>query len=595
MHNMSTQGGSINFVIKVGSNQIDNSYPVVAIKIDKTLNKIPYAKLTLHDGSPMQDAFVVSNNNVFEIGSPITIQLGYQPTLETVFQGIIVKQTIQSNRHTVPYLVIDCRDAAYRTTLVPKNKTFANLCDSDILAKIISTYSDLAKDIASTTIQHEILAQQETTDWDFLNIRAEANGQVILVDDGKITSQKPQVSQSPTLTLDYDTHVYALHLEMDARDQWQGASGTIWDPNRQDNQVMQAKDPGEQSFGKTEYTQLTRINQQNPMMFYHSGTLAENEMASLATSLLSLNRFAKIRGKVSIQGIAAIKPGNSIKLDKGATNFQGLAYVSGVVHKIEAGNWITQLTIGLPNQRYMRKYPDIVGLPTAGMLAPIHGLQIGIVQQLTDDPKSAYRIFVRFPMVHNSDEGSWCRVGSWYASKGAGAFFMPEIGDEVVVGFINDDLRSPVIVGSLYSSKHAPPVGLDEKNSQKTFLSASQLALTFNDQDQVITLKTPGKRTIVISDKDHTIEIINGDAHKIILGHNQVEIVSQQDITLKAQGNIQLIAGKNIVLKASNEVNISGMNVATKADMKASLVGATSAEVQSNVTTIIKGSIVQIN
>jgi phage protein D len=68
---------------------------------------------------------------------------------------------------------------------VPKNNSFSSVKDSDVLSKIIGQYSGLSKDIASTSIQHESLSQLEVTDWDFINMRAEANGQVIIVDDGK--------------------------------------------------------------------------------------------------------------------------------------------------------------------------------------------------------------------------------------------------------------------------------------------------------------------------------------------------------------------------------------------------------------------------
>ncbi len=137
MSNASTQIGTVGFSIKVGSSQIDPSYPVASIIVDKSVNKIPYAKVTLHDGSPAQQAFLISNKNVFEIGSKITIQLGYKAKLETVFEGVIIKQSIRSSGYNNSYLVIDCRDAAYRTTLVPKNSSFSDVKDSDILTKII--------------------------------------------------------------------------------------------------------------------------------------------------------------------------------------------------------------------------------------------------------------------------------------------------------------------------------------------------------------------------------------------------------------------------------------------------------------------------
>ena len=172
---------------------------------------------------------------------------------------------------------------------------------------------------------------------------------------------------------------------------------------------------------------------------------------------------------------------------------------------------------------------------------------------------------------------------------------MPEEDDEVVVGFINDDFRSPVVVGSLYGAKHPTPINQNKNNTIKTLVTKSKLELTFNEDDKSIIFKTPGGRTISISDKDETIEIVNGSANKIILGKQDVEITSNQNIVLNAQQGIKLQATESIDLKATNEVNISGMNISAQANMKASLVGTTSAEVQSSAATIIKGGIVQIN
>ncbi|NEJ83465.1 Rhs element Vgr protein, partial [Rhizobium leguminosarum] len=163
---------------------------------------------------------------------------------------------------------------------------------------------------------------------------------------------------------------------------------------------------------------------------------------------------------------------------------------------------------------------------------------------------------------------------------------MPEKEDEVIVGFINDDFRSPVIVGSLYSgSKHQPPVQQDKENNIKSLVTRSKLEITFNDKDESILFKTPGGRTISISDKTKTIEIINGKANKVILGEQNVEIISNKDIILNAKGSINLQATDSIQLKGTNEVKLSGMNVSANATMKASLIGNSSAQVQSSMTT----------
>lgn len=595
MNQNTKQNGFVNFTIKVNSKEVDKNLPIFSVTVNKTINKIPYAKILMHDGDPAQQAFVISNSSLFEIGKPIEIQVGYKTDLQLVFKGVITKQALKASGDITPYMEIVCKDETYRTTLVPKTISFANMKDSDVFKKILDTYTYLQKSISATTIKHETISQQDTTDWDFINLRAEANGQVVIVDDGKMTIQKPNSTQSPKNTFIYGTDIYELDVEIDAATQWPQTGGKIWMPENQKSQDVNGDNVSERSFGALGYDKLTGTNKQSKMVFSHGGTVTEDEMKSFSTSLLELNRLTKVRGKLTVQGMAKLKPGTTIKIDKGAKNFQGTAYVSGVNHRVEAGEWVTDLTIGLPSGRYLRKYTDIAGLPATGMVCPVYGLQIGIVKKLVEDPKSNYRIFVYIPIIHKEGEGVWCRIASFYASKSFGAFIMPEPEDEVVVGFINDDFRSPVVVGSLYNSKNAPPITQTKKNAIKTLVTKSKLELTFNEDDKSIVLKTPGGRTISISDKESSIEIVNGNANKIILGKQDVEIISSQNIVLNAKKGISLQATQNIDLKATNEVNLSGMNVSAKANMKASLVGTTSAEVQSGANTVIKGAIVQIN
>jgi len=599
MSTSATSGDLVNYSIKVGTTEVDKEFPIFSITVNKTINKIPYAKILLYDGDPAEQSFTISNSKVFEIGKDIEISLGYKTDLKVVFKGIIIKHALKANNYTNPYLEVYCKDIVYRTTLVPQTISFANVKDNDAINKILGKYGKpIDKNVGKTNIKHEILAQQDTTDWDFINMRAEANGHVVIVDDGKFTTKKPDSSQAPNYTFTYGVDIYGLDLEMDASTQWKQAGGKIWAPEEQTCKDIDTDMVGEKSFGATSYDKLAGVNNQQAITFVHGGNITQEEMKSFSTGLLELNRLAKIRGQVTVQGIADIKPDSTIKINKGADNFEGNAYVSGVHHRLEAGQWFTDITVGLPKQRYMRNYTDIVGLPAAGMLCPVYGLQIGIVKELykQEDPDPNYRIFVNIPTIHQPNEGIWCRVASFYASKGIGAFIMPEKEDEVIIGFINDDFRSPVVVGSLYSgSKHKTPIQQDQENNIKALVTRSKLEMTFNDKDKAIVFQTPGGRTISISDKSGTIEITNGNANKIILGKQNVEIISNKDIVLNAKGSINLQATDSVQIKGNNKVELSGMNVSANATMKASLIGNSSAQVQSSMTTIIKGTMVQIN
>ena len=592
-----SSAGLVNFTLKIGGSKLNKNVLayVTGIVMDKTINKIPYAKITLIDGDPSQSSFPISNSDAFKLGQKIDIEAGYGTQADKIFQGIIVKHEIRARSKSLPFLIVVCRDAAYKTTLVPKTKCFQKAKDSAAMQEILGTYSGVSKEVKSTSIEHEELLQQEVTDWDFLNLRAEANGMVLMVDDGKVDIGPPKEASSG-LSLTYGQNMYEFDMEIDARSQWKGAAGKTWNPDTQAVQDVAVSEPGEKSFGKAGYSALANANDQKNAILYHSAVLAEKEMETLAKGLLERSRLSKIQGRIKIQGVAAIKPNQAIKIEKGADNFQGKAYVAGVHHEIKEGNWFTTLKIGLPFQRYITQYHDVVGLPAAGMLAPVHGLQLGTVKQVHEDPKKTFRVQVCLPMMHESSESIWCRIASFYASKAFGAFFMPEVGDEVVVGFVNDDPRHPIVVGSLYSKKNTPPVEVYQENSQKVFLSKENLMLSFNEKDKEIIIQTPKNQNITISDKDGSIKITDADAtNSMTMSSSGISLESKKDINIKADGAVNVTASKKLALKADSDANLEGMNVNLKGEMAASIQGGESTEIKSSGIMTIKGSEVMIN
>jgi len=96
------------------------------------------------------------------------------------------------------------------------------------------------------------------------------------------------------------------------------------------------------------------------------------------------------------------------------------------------------------------------------------------------------------------------RVATLMARDGYGAYFMPEVGDEVVVGFELGDITKPVILGSLWNDKHKPPAqaDTDASNNVRTIVSRSGHEVTFDDSPGAgkIVIKTKGKMEITLED-----------------------------------------------------------------------------------------------
>ena len=220
---------------------------------------------------------------------------------------------------------------------------------------------------------------------------------------------------------------------------------------------------------------------------------------------------------------------------------------------------------------------------------------IGKVSKLTDDPDSNYRIQVEVPLLNSSRDTVWARLSQFAASNGMGSYFVPSVGDEVVLGFINNDPNQAVILGCMYSSKQAPPYNADEKNYKRAIITPEKLTVEVDDEKKMITISTPCKNSIVISDDAKGIKVKDQNRNEYMMDDKGIKLTSAKDIVLSAKGNIQLDAKGKIAVKATQDVSIEGMNVTAKAQTSLKVTGSASAELSASGQTVVKGAMVMIN
>jgi len=226
---------------------------------------------------------------------------------------------------------------------------------------------------------------------------------------------------------------------------------------------------------------------------------------------------------------------------------------------------------------------------------PIKGLQTGIVKQIAEDPSGESRVLVTLPIAQDDSKGIWARLSSFYASNTAGAMFYPEVGDEVVVGFMNEDPRFPIILGSVYSSTLAPPYMPDTENRMKGIVTRSKMEMNFNEADKVITIRTPGRQVITLDDASGEITIADSNGNSIALGKSGITLDSASTLQIKAKGDIDVTAGRNLSMKAAMSATCEGMLVDVKAQDAFSAQGNASAELKATGIVTVQGALVKIN
>ncbi|BAZ03828.1 type VI secretion system tip protein VgrG [Calothrix sp. NIES-3974] len=565
---------------------ITNDYTVLSLTVHRAVNRIPTAQIVLRDGAAASETFAASDGADLIPGNKVEITIGYDGNDKSMFQGLIVKHAIKVGANGDSILILDCKDVATRLTIGRHCRYFREQKDSDAIAEIIGGYSGISGDVASTSATHPEIVQYYANDWDFILSRAEINGLIVLVEDGKLKVKAPNTSGNPTVTLTYGVNLLEFAAEMDARTQHQTVKAKAWNYTNQNLLEVTATEPQVNNQGNLSGKTLANAIAPDAWELRHGGQVEQTELKAWANAQLLKSRLAKIQGKVKTVGFPNAKPDTLVELKGMGRRFNGLAYVSGIRHEMIAGTWYTYMYLGMEPQ-WFYQVTDIGERPASGLLPGVNGLQIGVVVQLKDDPKGEDRILVKTPIIDSQSEGVWSRIATLDAGNNRGSFFRPEIGDEVVLGFLNDDPRDPIVLGMLNSSAKPAPLKAQDENHHKGFFTRSQMKVSFDDGKKIITLETPGGNKIIISDEDKGITLKDQNGNTMTMNDKGISIKSPKDITLEATGKL--------TLKATQDTSIEGLNVQVKANAQFKAQGNAGAEVSTSAIAILKGSLVQIN
>lgn len=574
------------FDIQINGNAINPSYQVLSVSITKQINKIPFAKIVLRDGEASERTFAISDEPDLIPGKNIVIRIGRDGQNEQAFKGIITRHAIKVGENGNGELIIECRDESMRMTMGRHSRYFENVKDNQVFDDLIGRYPGLTSDPEETRLTHKELVQHHLSDWDFILLRAEANGMLVNVSDGTVKIAKPNTSAEPVLQVTYGSSVLEFEASMEARYQWKNVEATSWDYS---NQQLFKADTSSASFaehGNLSGEDLAETVNLDKFLMHHSGHLLEQELQDWVDGLMLRSRLSKLRGRAKFSGFAGIRPGDMVKLEGVGERFKGKAWVTAVRQELGQGMWDTHVQFGLEPLRYAFRYPDMTDATAAGLVGAIHGLQIGKVVQLENDPDGQHRILVRIPVIDNEAQGIWTRVASLDAGQDRGAFFRPEIDDEVIVGFINDDPRHAVVLGMLHSSAKPAPIEAKDVNHEKGFTTRSKMHLYFNDDTKTIKIDTPAGNSITLDEQGMKIEIKDQNNNKVTMGTSGV--------TLESPLNIELKAGANLTLTAGATLTIGGMNVSVQANGSASISGSTARLAGQGITEIV-GALVRIN
>ena len=185
----------------------------------------------------------------------------------------------------------------------------------------------------------------------------------------------------------------------------------------------------------------------------------------------------------------------------------------------------------------------------------IRGISVATVAQ-NRDPDGLGRVKVKFPWRENPDESQWARLAVPMAGNDRGVWFLPEVGDEVLVICDTEKVAHPYILGSLWNGKDKPPeTNSDGRNDIRKIRSRSGHEIIFDDGAQ-------GRIDIHLKDKKR----VRMDPDGILISDdkgNQIEIKSLPG-TISIQSNTKIsIQSKVIDIKADASMTLQATGTLT--------------------------------
>ncbi len=588
----------VRFAIESNGSAIDGTAQVISVHVRRAIGQIASARIELSDGDMPTQGWPVADGDAFAPGAAIRISAGYEDRdEETIFTGIVVQLGMRIDGGNRSRIIVECRHRAVAMTVGRRNRIFVDQTDSQAIESLVSEYG-LAALVDATSVRHRELVQYGATDWDFLSARAEANGLLVLPTDDGLCLKRPDTPSPAALKVEWGVDLMEFRADLDARAQLTSVKAVAWNVAQQAIVEGQAAQPVTlASQGNLGSATLAQVLSHTEYRMHAPAPAGAGELTEWAKAQQLKAALARIRGYMKFQGSAKVQLAGLVELAGVGERYSGSVFVTAIEHEISNGNWTTQAEFGQP-ATWSGERADVSAPPASAQLPGIGGLHVGVVSKLDPDPAGEMRIQIRLPALEDAGGAGglvWARLAQWKASAGFGAFFVPGVGDEVVVGFFNEDPRHPVVLGSLYSSTRKPPVEMPASNRLTSFTTSGGHRFEFDDQDRVVTLTTSASNRVVLSDKDRSIMLVDQNQNMLTLDPGGIRLEAPKDISITAKGGITLDAVGAITLASRCDIRNQGLNISCEAQAGFIAKGGASAELSAAGQTTVKGAMVMIN
>jgi phage protein D/phage baseplate assembly protein gpV len=456
---------------------------------------------------------------------------------------------------------------------------------------------------------HTQFSQDNVSDWEFLSRLGDAVGAQIAVIDGKLDfklTEKPKgapdttaKAQSNLLVLEAHRTLTALRASITAAEQVPEVEVRGWDFESKQEVTAVAKptSAGTEVEG-VDPVALAKKFSSPPFLVADAPLRTQAEAKAVAEAFAAHLGGACAELDGVAKGNPKLRAGTAVTLTGVGKPFAGKYTLTSTRHLFSAEvGYTTEFAVSGRQER------SLYGLLAGGGGATAttrNGLVPAVVSDVKD-PAKLGRVKLTFPWLAKDFTSTWARTVQAGAGNGRGAVILPEVGDEVLVGFEHGDFEAPYVLGGLHNGKDAlptlsaPPVDATSGEiAVRGFVSRTGHKLEFVETDGIVIASGDGKLVVKLDKKNQMIEVTSGkgvtvkaaNGVTIDAGRGPLELKGQK-VSMKSATDVAVEATSSLQLKGPSGVKVEGATVSVAAQAQAELTA-------SGMVTV-RGSVVKIN
>jgi uncharacterized protein involved in type VI secretion and phage assembly len=524
------------------------------------------------------------------LGTTVVVSVPHNGPLVTAeVTALGVEQRLGEN----PELLLTALDKSHRMARGTKVKTYLNATYPDIVSQLARDHGlSVSADPADLTMEYVL---QVSSDLAFLSELAARSGFDWWVEGQTLHFKRPKVTAAVELKLGDQLHSFSAFASGHAP----GAAEVHgWDRNRQQKLSSTSESPNARATSALaeQVSQPDKAFGPSKLVTAALAGQSQVEVDQLSEALFEWATATSVRAVGLAPVSTKIKPGNCVRVT-GAGPLSGTYPVQRAEHTYRPGQ--TFLTRFWSGGHKLSTDPAPCHPPLQGPATRHMGLVVGEVTSV-NDPEQAGRVKVRFPGLDENQESAWGRVLSAGGGDKRGTVVLPEVGDEVLVGFEHGDPRQPVILGGLHGARLKIPNWpvKEGKVVSRRFTSRTGHLVEISDGEEAseqhfMVQLAGGEHTLKIGAEESFLSIPSGQALRVQAGDTQLYFSKTGDIIIKGQ-NVTIEAQQQFKLTAAEVDASARAALQLYAQGEASLKGATLA-LESEGPASLKGAIVQIN